>query len=119
MAHFISDTNNGVTALISTDDYLLKRGGVKLKYGIFLFSDLIDWPVHAQPWFHGDMAMMDALLEGHTVEHSSFGGVPFSNGAMLYSDRKSLFSEIIQIAPMHKLLEAFGVELQRVAVTVS
>ena len=119
MAHFVSDTNNGVTALITGDDYLRYQLAEKLESGIFLFSDSIDWPVHAQPWFHGDMAMVDTLLEGHSLEYGSFGGVPFSNGATLYTSRDDLFNEIVSIAPMHKLLEAFEVTLQRVTASVS
>ena len=118
MAHFVYDTNNGVTALITGDDYLRYQLAEKLESGIFLFSDSIDWPVHGQPWFHGDMTMMDTLLEGHSLERGSFGGVPFSSGATLYHTREDLFNEIVSIAPMHKLLEAFDVDLQRTVVTV-
>lgn len=122
MAHFIADENNGVVALITPEDAERLRNRKKLKYGIFLFAseDLLGWPVQGQPWFHGSRSMMHTLLEGHTMEYdqSQFYGVPFSNGATLYADRETLLKEITQIAPMHKLLEAFRVELtSRIAVS--
>lgn len=116
MAHFIADQNNGVTALITPEDADRLRNKKKLKYGIFLFAseDVLDWPVQGQPWFHGSRAMMKTLLEGHTMEYdqSQFYGVPFSNGAQHYADRETLLAEVTQIAPMHKLLEAFRVDLK-------
>lgn len=118
MAHFVHDTNNGVTALVTIEDYKRMQNQQPLEQGIFLFTDAIDWSVQAQPWFHGNREMMAQLTEGHTMEHGSIG-VPFSNGQMLYSTREALLGEILQIAPMHKLLEAFEVTLQPAAVPVS
>jgi hypothetical protein len=123
MALFICDTNNGVTALVTLGDYERINSRRKPEYGIFLFtdSDSLDWPVHPQPWFHGDLGMMDHLLiiGQHSMRHGSFGGVPFSNGASLYTERELLLMEITKIAPMHKLLDAFGVTLQLKAVVAA
>lgn len=115
MARFIYDTNNGVTAVVTADDYERIQDGKTPEIGFFLFSDSVDYRTSTpQPWFHGNQMMLGRLLKGHDVKERSLG-VPFSNGHTLYADRESLLKEIQSVAPMHQLLEAFEVQLRQAA----
>lgn len=113
MARFVIGYNNGLAAVLTEKDYLRKRSGQPLESGYFLFLNEPE-PIDSlgTPWVLGGRELMDNLLAGHAVVSGGLT-VPFSNGAQLYSDRETLLSEIMSIAPMSVVLDTFGVEVTR------
>jgi hypothetical protein len=95
MAAFISNRNNGVTAIISADDAKLcgtirAVGGNPLLAGVRVFSftdkEHLARSSHLKRVYVGDMEFLRVLLEGHTVSpladcrNSGWDGyVPYSN----------------------------------------
>jgi hypothetical protein len=113
MARFMIGSNNGVTALLTEEDYLLKQAHEPMKTGYFLFVDGLE-----RSYFHGDNDLMHQLLTGHEVIGAALS-VPFSNGVMPAWTREELISEFESLAPMGKALESFGVELVRASVSAA
>ncbi len=119
MARFVYDSNNGVAAVLTAEDFSRLNHDKTLLTGFMLFSDSANYPsVGLQPWFHGNMALMNRLLDGHELARVSLW-VPFSNGPTLYPSFEELLEQFGRLAPMHKLHEAFGVALTPAAVAMS
>ncbi len=110
MKAFIRCSNNGITAVISGDDYeRLRTGQVHPAPTYFTFTH--EAFLAEQPWLTGSYELMDRLLDGHLVAEKSFN-VPFSNKEMHRLNDQAIRSYLLRYsATLEQVIEAFGVSI--------
>lgn len=110
MKTFYRDTNNGITVIVSEEDYERRKKEPSFKPTFFTFANS-DGRVADEPWLTGSYELMDKLLKDHMVVSASIY-VPFSNADLYGKDAREIRAYLQDYSPnLEQVLAAFDVEL--------